>query len=545
MTGSAAPAFGEWLDGFFASYYRHRPVNATFIGVHAYDDRLPDYSESGIAAVLSDAETLLERLRALPDEPLSDTAALDRRLAQGFLEIQRWESRSAQFGFPLRNPSLVTGEAVFGVLGLLLRPFAPLADRLDLAAARLAAAPRLLDGALGSLRPGPLAWIERARRECAGARLLLDGGLEMLLGELGVEHDGLRQAARRASEAFARFDAHLERELLPRATREYACGGEAFDLLLRRAHFLDVDADELERSALEMLNAAHAGTSAARAASEAAEARLAPPHVDAVRRCAEIWDAARRLAHDADLVTFPDSPVWFREQPTWVREAAPSLYFLVYRSPAPLDAAQATECFVPEQADETTVKLNYVLHHASLGHHAQNWFAARADSRIGRIAAVDCASRIAMLCGGTMAEGWACYSVDLARDAGFLTPAETAEHDRTRRRMAARAIVDIRLHRGRFSLEQASAFYQHYAGMSPRAAQAEAVKNSLFPGAACMYLAGCEGLWRLRRETQARQGRAFSPRAFHDRVLSFGSVPVTLIAQAMRASGQVAVHAHH
>jgi uncharacterized protein (DUF885 family) len=236
--------------------------------------------------------------------------------------------------------------------------------------------------------------------------------------------------------------------------------------------------------------------------------------------------------------------VRFREQPTWVREAAPSLYFLAYRSPAPLDPAQVTECFVPQHADESTIKLNYVLHHASLGHHAQNWFAARAESRIGRVAAVDCASRIAMLCGGSMAEGWACYAVDLARDAGFLTRAEIAEHERTRLRIAARAVVDIRLHQGRFSLEQATDFYRQQAGLSRPAAQAEAIKNSLFPGAACMYMVGWDGLWRLRRETQAREGGAFSLRAFHDRVLSFGSVPVTLIAQAMRASGKFAVHAH-
>ena len=42
-----------WLDQFFASYYRHRPVSATFIGVHEHDDRLPDYSASGIASHLS------------------------------------------------------------------------------------------------------------------------------------------------------------------------------------------------------------------------------------------------------------------------------------------------------------------------------------------------------------------------------------------------------------------------------------------------------------------------------------------------------------
>jgi uncharacterized protein (DUF885 family) len=544
VTRDAAPAFGEWLDRFFASYYRHRPVNATFIGVHAYDDRLPDYSEPGMAAMLGDAEALLAELRGLPAEDLTPTGALDRRLAEGFLEIQRWESRSAHFGFPLRNPSLVTGEAIFGVLGLLLRAFAPLQLRLDMAAARLAAVPSLLEGASSAMRPGPSAWIERARRECAAARVLLGAGLEALLHEAGIEHAGLRSAADRASEAFGRFDAYLEHAWLPRAADEYACGGEAFDLLLRRAHFLDIDADELERQALETLEASRDGATTAEP-NAALDRGPDVETVDVARRCAEVWRQASELAADADLLTFPiDWPVRFVQQPVWVRQAAPSLYFLAYRSPAPLEPARLTECFVPERADETTIKLNYVLHHASLGHHAQNWFAARAESRIGRVAAVDCASRIAMLCGGSLAEGWACYSVDLARDAGFLTPAETAEHDRTRRRMAARAVVDIRLHHGRFSLAEAVEFYHQHAGMSRAAARAEAIKNSLFPGAACMYLVGWDGLRRLRRESQAREGRAFSLRAFHDRVLSFGSVPVTLIAQAMRASGTLAVHAH-
>jgi uncharacterized protein (DUF885 family) len=560
MTHGAAPAFGEWLDRFFASYYRHRPVNATFVGVHEHDDRLPDCSEQGMAAMLGDAEALLAQLRALPAEELSPAEAVDRRLAEGFLEIQRWEARSAQFGFPLRNPSLVTGEAVFGVLSLLLRAFAPREGRLDRAAARLAAVPALLDGALAGLRPGPRAWIERARRECAAARVLLESGLDALLQEAGVEHGELRRAARCASEAFGRFDAYLERELWPRATDHHACGGEAFDLLLRRAHFLDIDADELERFALQTLEAASDGAIGT-GSNEPTGRRLgaAPPvpgpraragspdmaYGEVAQRCAELWRQARHLAEDADLLTFPrDWPVRFVQQPVWVRQAAPSLYFLPYRSPAPLEPAHVTECFVPERADETTVKLNYVLHHASLGHHAQNWFAARADSRIGQVAAVDCASRVAMLCGGSMAEGWACYSVDVARDAGFLTPAETAEHDRTRRRMAARAVVDIRLHDGRFSLADGVAFYQQHAGMPHTAAHAETIKNSLFPGSACMYLVGWDGLWQVRHEAQAREGRAFSLRAFHDRVLSFGSVPVTLVAQAMRASGTLAVHAH-
>ena len=69
-------------------------------------------------------------------------------------------------------------------------------------------------------------------------------------------------------------------------------------------------------------------------------------------------------------------------------------------------------------------------------------------------------------------------------------------------------------------------------GMSPSAARAEAVKNSLFPGAACMYLAGWDGIWQLRR-----QFRNVPLRQFHDRLLSLGSVPVSLAGWTSRESG--------
>jgi uncharacterized protein (DUF885 family) len=229
-------------------------------------------------------------------------------------------------------------------------------------------------------------------------------------------------------------------------------------------------------------------------------------------------------------LTFPEWPVNFVERPVWARRAAPYLYFLPYRSPAPLDDTPV-DYLVPPGPDDTTIKLNHVIHHGSLGHHVQNWHAARAQSRVGQIAAVDCASRIGMLCGGTMAEGWATYSTELADECfpGFLTPAESLGLHRARVRMAARAVVDVRLHQGWFTLEDAIDFYEQRVGMSSSAARSEAVKNSLFPGAACMYLVGWDAIRRLRRELEEREGSAFSLRGFHDMLLSFGSVPVSLI----------------
>jgi uncharacterized protein (DUF885 family) len=191
---------------------------------------------------------------------------------------------------------------------------------------------------------------------------------------------------------------------------------------------------------------------------------------------------------------------------------------------------------VPPGSDAETIKLNHVVHHASWGHHFQNWAAYRSESLIGRIAAVDCASRIAMLSGGTLAEGWANYAVDLAEEAGFLTRSETDTLHRTHLRMAARAVVDVRLHQERMTLDEATAFYQARARMPAAAARSEAVKNSLFPGAACMYLLGWHAIWQLRRELQMRMPL----KSFHDRLLSFGSVPVSLIARAMLESTTLA-----
>jgi uncharacterized protein (DUF885 family) len=488
-----------WLDAFLEAYYRRRPVNATFTGLHTYDTLLPDLSAEGMQALADDANDLLARA---PRQP----ASLDHQLADGYLRIQRWEAVSHHFN---GNPVHFTGEAIFGVVSLLLR------ERAEQALARLAAVPAFLETGVRGIGQAPRAWIDRARHECEGARLLLE--------DVEAAYPLLTAPARSASEAFARFDAHLD-GVSP--TDDYASGGEALEQLLRHAHFSDLDADGVEHLALERIAEEEAFLAATPRPDEADSKTTSE---DYLARFQTLWDAACQLARERDLLTVPDWPVRFVERPAWARRAAPYLYFLPYRSPAPLDVPVTVDYLVPPGSDESTIKLNHVVHHASLGHHFQNWFATRAESRIGRIAAVDCASRIAMLCSGTLAEGWASFSVDLADEAGFLTAAESYDQHRARIRMAVRAVVDIRLHQGRITLEEAASMYQQRAGMQSSASRAEAVKNSLFPGAACMYLLGWHAIWRLRREFQSR----LSTREFHNRLLSFGSIPVSLIARAM------------
>jgi uncharacterized protein (DUF885 family) len=263
---------------------------------------------------------------------------------------------------------------------------------------------------------------------------------------------------------------------------------------------------------------------------------------------------------ERDLLTWPDAGVHYIPIPDHTRPAAPQLYYLFYRSPAPFDrltvhdygvmpvdvASIVREGYSEREAaaeqqrrlraaNHSTITLNHVIHHGALGHHVQNHYAARSASRIGQVAAVDGASRIGMFSAGTLAEGWACYACDLAEEAGFLTPLDAVAQQHTRVRLLARAVADLELHSGRRTVDETAALYHQQAHMTTDAARAEAVKNSMFPGAAVMYWLGTRDLHALRRACQAREGKTFTLKAFHERVLSYGAIPVPLIARLMTA----------
>lgn len=556
---SAAPQpMRVWLDDFFAAYYRRRPVNATFIGVHEYDGALPDFSARGVDETMAEMQSLHARLRGRAvTAPETDAEAIDAALADRFLTMQLWEYQPSHF--QRGNPCVYTGEAIFGVIALFLRPFAPLAERVDAAVRRLDAIPAFLTGAQANVAAAPRAWTERAIRECTGALHFLGAGMDNLIATAGVTAPHLRPAADRARTAFADYQTFLQNTVRHHATTNYACGAEAFAMYLHDGHELDMTGAAIEEYARDQFVEARAAlvegaTQFGVSDWRDALAQLADIHPTTgtyYRRYQETWDACRAAAVSHDLLTWPDYPIRYVPQPTWARDAAPFLYFLFYRSPSPYDRLPFHDYLVTlvepsmppgeqEQrlraTNDSVIKLNHVVHHGSIGHHVQNWHAFRAPSRVGQMAAVDCAARIAMFCGGTMAEGWSSYVVDLMGEVDFLTPLELYSQRYARMRAAARAIVDVGLHEGRLSLDDAIAFYRDEAGMPPAAATDEAVKNAMFPGAAMIYLIGQDMIRDLRAEMAAREGSRFSLRRFHDRFLSYGSIPVTLIARAMRES---------
>jgi hypothetical protein len=552
------------LDRFFEIYYRQRPVTATFTGVHAYDRLLPDWSPAGLAVAVAEMRELrisLERagrvadgdVRRFPEE-------VDLALADGFLEVQIEEHEGGHFY--RGNPALWTGEAIFSIIALVTRDFAPLPARLAAATARMQAIPAFLDAARSTLTGAPDAWREKALKECDGAAILFGRSLP----EWGLSPDAKRRrgqspdtdwqaACASARRAFGAVRAGLQQDLpLAPAGAEQA-GHELLALLLTRGHWCTTPIDDLLGETHEALEQAHAGlTAQLRAAgqdswpaAQGALSALRPTADDYFPRFERTWQRCYDAVRAADLVTWKDRPLRYAPIPLHTRDVAPLLYYLFYRSPAPFDRLPVHDYVLTPidhvtgdelerrltAASDSTILLNHVIHHGGLGHHVQNAHAYQAASRIGQVAAVDAASRIAMFSGGTVAEGWACYACDLAEEIGLLSPLDRVAQQHTRVRLAARAVADLAVHTGAMTLGEATQFYQSRGLMPAATARAEAVKNSMFPGAAVMYWLGTREIHRLRGTIAAGEGASFSLKRFHDRFLSYGAIPVPLIARLM------------
>lgn len=540
------------LDRFFADYYRHRPVNATFTGVHAFDDRLPDWSPEGLDIWASEMDACRAAL-AGPTAGCLPAERVDVALADAFLEIQVAEVVGGHFY--RRNPALFTGEALFSILGLVTRPFAPATQRLAAVRARLDALPRFLADARRTVTaPIPGSWKTRAVRECEAAERFLAVGLPQYVAAVAPAWEG---AVPRG--CFSEFATWLAREAPMDdggARKSLGCGAEMFELLLRRGHGEPRSLADLRREIDEELaRAADRLQTLARVAGldgwPAVQAALVADHPaldDYLSAFHREWHRCRDAALAANLVTWPDAPLCFVPIPEHTRDQAPDLYYLFYRSPAPFDDLPVHEVVVTPVDDAmppaeqrrrleahnfAAIRANYVIHHAGLGHHVQNAYARRAASRVGQVAAVDCASRIGMFSGGTMAEGWACYAVDLMEDIGVLAPLERIQQQHTRLRLLARARLDLGIHCEEWSEEAAVRFWRDTVSASPEASLGETTRASMFPGTAIMYWLGTRAIHDLRARVAARAGQAFSLRAFHDAFLAHGSIPVPMIAASM------------
>jgi uncharacterized protein (DUF885 family) len=133
-------------------------------------------------------------------------------------------------------------------------------------------------------------------------------------------------------------------------------------------------------------------------------------------------------------------------------------------------------------------------------------------------------------------EGWALYTEYLAEELGLY-------HDDTSRLgalsqralRAARLVVDTGLHAMGWDRARAVAFLTEHTLVPAEHIELQVDRYLADPGQALAYVIGAREILRLRASAEDALGDRFSLRAFHERVLADGSLPLGLLTPRIEA----------
>jgi uncharacterized protein (DUF885 family) len=140
------------------------------------------------------------------------------------------------------------------------------------------------------------------------------------------------------------------------------------------------------------------------------------------------------------------------------------------------------------------------------------------------------------LAGDAFTEGWGLYSERVAEELDlFVDDYERLGMLEAQAHRASRLIVDSGIHALGWDRERAIAQMER-GGTHRMDAEIEVDRYISWPGQALAYMIGQLEIQRWRAEASARLGEAFDVRAFHDRLLSLGSLPLATLEREVAAT---------
>jgi uncharacterized protein (DUF885 family) len=129
-------------------------------------------------------------------------------------------------------------------------------------------------------------------------------------------------------------------------------------------------------------------------------------------------------------------------------------------------------------------------------------------------------------------EGWALYSEYLGNEMGiYKSPYQRFGYLTYQMWRACRLVVDTGIHHLGWTRQQAIDYMSENTALSEREIANEVDRYISWPGQALSYELGYLKILELRARAEQALGPKFDLRAFHDTLLSLGSVPLPLLAQ--------------
>ena len=128
------------------------------------------------------------------------------------------------------------------------------------------------------------------------------------------------------------------------------------------------------------------------------------------------------------------------------------------------------------------------------------------------------------------AEGWAVYAEALGKEIGFFQdPASDYGRLNLELMRAVRLVVDTGIHSEGWTRDQAVAYFRESGAADEPTIQAEINRYIAWPAQGLSYKIGQLKILELRNRAKTKLGARFDIRAFHDEILSGGSLPLDML----------------
>jgi uncharacterized protein (DUF885 family) len=559
----AAESEDAKLTGFFKSYleesFRQRPLEATRLGDHRFDDLLDDVSPKARAAWTEQTrKTLSELPRRVDYQKLSRAGQIDFEILKHDLTRALWLAENTR---PFEEDPRVYNDYISdSVYLLLVQSSLPKSTNVKNAAARMAHLPSIVAAARDALRNPPRVFVETAIRQNRGAIAFYEHNLFEVAGET-PQLSVLGPAAKPVVACLKDYQKFLEEDLLPRAKGDWRLGKERFVRKLELELDAGLTADqvvqeaeaEFQRVERDMYVIARQlwgrlfpgkalppdDNEGRRETVRRVLARVGQEHGKVENLVADVRECVAKVKSfitERDILRLPhpdrcrviEMPEFQRGNSTAFLNPAPPLdpraasVYAVSPPPRDWDARR-----VASYLEEYNSHMLHILtiHEGYPGHYVQLEYSNRNPSLIRRV-----------LYSGVFAEGWAVYTEQMMLDQGY------GDGDLALRMMqlkfylraVANAMLDYKMHAAGMTDEEAVKFLTHDCYQSEGEALGKVIRAKQSSCQLSTYFVGRTAFYRLRQQIEREQGDKFVLGRYHEAVLDHGTLPVKYLPELVR-----------
>jgi uncharacterized protein (DUF885 family) len=544
IAANADGDFNKLVDELLEDAFQRNPTQATYLGIHTYDDRLEDLSRRGIDAQVAALRSFRDKVSNVDPKSLSLPNQLDRE--QLLLSLDSQLLTQLQIRPWATNPDIYSSGVTQSAYIMVKRSFAPPESRLKSLIARERLMVRNLEEARKNLDNPPEILTKIAIEQIDGNRDFFVHAVPAAFTQVTDKAllDAFAETNKGVIEALAAYKTFLTKELLPKSKGSFALGGAILSKKFASDEMVDVPLDRLlaiakadlarNQQAFKEL-AAKLGPGKPATTVMASLTSDHPPATKLLETTQNTLDSIRQFIESKQLLTLP------KHVPARVEETPPFLRAVTSASmdtPGPFET-KATEAFYnmtlpepgwPKAQVESFMRqwyypmiANVSVHEVYPGHYVQFLYAPQFPSKVRKV--YGATSNI---------EGWAHYCEQMMLDEGFH---DNDPHYRLAQLQDAllrdvRFIAGIRMHSEGLSVADAQKLFETEAYQPPPVALSESKRGTSDPTYG-YYTMGKLMILKLREDLRAKRGAAFSIKDFHDEFLKLGPLPLPLIRRAM------------